>query len=135
MVIGGNSCPEGRGFESLHQILDGHFSHTFVVKIDMFVWKDENKMKKRSEVAHFFKKYISFIMTVFRPEGTFPFSKVDIFLLKWTKPDIFSTQKLNQKSLLQQTKLVFSSATMAEKSWPKNPRTKYSHTLKLYSIV
>ena len=27
---------EGRGFKSQHRILDGHFSHLFVVKIVMF---------------------------------------------------------------------------------------------------
>ena len=37
MVMGGVSCPECRGFESQHRILDGHFSHIFVVKIVMFV--------------------------------------------------------------------------------------------------
>ena len=33
LVMGGDSCTEGRGFKSLHHILDGHFSHIFVVKI------------------------------------------------------------------------------------------------------
>ena len=37
MVMGGDSCPDGRGFESQHCILDGHFSQIFVVKIVMFV--------------------------------------------------------------------------------------------------
>ena len=32
----GDSCSKGRGFESQHRILDGHFSHLFVVKIVMF---------------------------------------------------------------------------------------------------
>ena len=36
MVIGGDSCPEGRGFEFQHCILDAHFSHILVVKIVMF---------------------------------------------------------------------------------------------------
>ena len=30
-------CLKGRGFESQHHILDGHFSHLFVVRIVMFV--------------------------------------------------------------------------------------------------
>ena len=30
--MGGDSCPEDRGFKSQHCILDGHFSHIFVVK-------------------------------------------------------------------------------------------------------
>ena len=33
VVMGGDSRSEGRGFESLHLILDGHLSHIFVVKI------------------------------------------------------------------------------------------------------
>ena len=41
VVMWGDSCSKGRGFESRHHILDGHFSHIFVVKIVMmFVWKD-----------------------------------------------------------------------------------------------
>ena len=43
---GGGSCSDGHGFESQHHILDGHFSHLFVAKIVMFVWKDENKWKR-----------------------------------------------------------------------------------------
>ena len=35
MVMGGDSCFKGHGFESRHLILDGHFSHKFVVKIVM----------------------------------------------------------------------------------------------------
>ena len=35
VVMGRDSCYEGRGFESQHHILDGHFSHIFVVKIVM----------------------------------------------------------------------------------------------------
>ena len=34
--MGGDSCSEGRGFESQHHILNGHFSHLFVVKIVIF---------------------------------------------------------------------------------------------------
>ena len=37
MVMGRDSHSEGRGFESRHRILDGHFSHIIVVKIVMFV--------------------------------------------------------------------------------------------------
>ena len=35
MVMGGDSCSEGNGFKSQHRILEGHFSHIFVVKIVM----------------------------------------------------------------------------------------------------
>ena len=39
VVMGGDSCSKGRGFESRRRILDGHdiFSHLFVVKIVLFV--------------------------------------------------------------------------------------------------
>ena len=37
VVMGGDSCSKGRGFESQYRILDEHFSHLFVVKIAMFV--------------------------------------------------------------------------------------------------
>ena len=32
MVMGDDSCLRGCGFKSRHRILDGHFSHIFVVK-------------------------------------------------------------------------------------------------------
>ena len=36
VVMGRDSRSEGRGFKSLHRILDGHFPHIFVVKIVLF---------------------------------------------------------------------------------------------------
>ena len=42
----GDSCSKGREFKSRQCILDGHFSHLFVVKIVMCVWKDQNKLKR-----------------------------------------------------------------------------------------
>ena len=48
--MGGDSCSEGRGFESEPNILDGHFHiyiyiyiYIFAVKYLMFVQKDNNK--------------------------------------------------------------------------------------------
>ena len=35
VVMGEDSCSKGCGFKSQHHILDGHFSHIFVVKIGM----------------------------------------------------------------------------------------------------
>ena len=35
VVMGGDSCSEVHGFESLHRTLDGNFSHIFAVKIVM----------------------------------------------------------------------------------------------------
>ena len=37
MVMGEDSYPECRGFESPHSILNGHFLHLFVVKFLMFI--------------------------------------------------------------------------------------------------
>ena len=37
VVMRGDSRPRGHGFESRHQILDGHFFTYIVVKIVMFV--------------------------------------------------------------------------------------------------
>ena len=56
--MGGDSCSKGCGFESQHHLLDGHFSHLFIVKIVMFVWKDENK-RKRGRDGHFLKKVLN----------------------------------------------------------------------------
>ena len=47
VVMGGDSCSDGRGFEFKHIIRDGHW---FVVKIVLFVCrKDENKQKEAGE--------------------------------------------------------------------------------------
>ena len=45
VAMGGDSCSEGCGFESQRRILDGLniYSHILVVRIVMFVRKDENK--------------------------------------------------------------------------------------------
>ena len=60
-VNGRDSCSKGCGFESQHQILDGHFSYLFVVKIVMFVCKDENK-RKRSRGLSIFKKQANLLL-------------------------------------------------------------------------
>ena len=56
MVMGGDSRPKRRGFESRYRILDGHFSHLFVVKIVMCVRKEENKWKRGRGWPIFLKK-------------------------------------------------------------------------------
>ena len=55
VVMGDDSCSKGRGFKSLRRILDGHFSHWFVVKIVCL--KRQKKTKKRPALAHF-KKHL-----------------------------------------------------------------------------
>ena len=56
MVKGGDSCSKGRDFESLHHILEGHFSHRylFVVKFVMCVFEKTKIKEKWSELTHFF---------------------------------------------------------------------------------
>ena len=58
MVMGGDSRFKGCVFESQHHILDRHFSQLFVVRIAMFVGKDENK-RKRGRRLPIFKKVTS----------------------------------------------------------------------------
>ena len=55
MVMGRDSRSEGRGFESQHQILDGHFLHIFVVKIVML--NRRKYTKKRPGMAHLKKLF------------------------------------------------------------------------------
>ena len=49
--MGGDSCSEGRGFESRHSILDGHFSHQFVVKKFMDVCLKKTEKVNQKEVG------------------------------------------------------------------------------------
>ena len=58
VVMGGDSCNEGRGFKSQNCILDGHFSHLIVIKIVIFVWKDKIN-EKEAAVGAFFKKTLT----------------------------------------------------------------------------
>ena len=59
MVMVGESCSEGRGFESLWLILDGHLSHRYVVKVVMFVCRKDDNKQKRLGIAHFYEKYVN----------------------------------------------------------------------------
>ena len=54
VVMGGDSCSEGRGSNPCTVNLMDIFLHLFVVKIVMFIWKD----KKRPRDAPFFKKVV-----------------------------------------------------------------------------
>ena len=55
VVMGGDSRSEGHGFESRHRILDGHFSHIFVVKICNVCLKRPKINKKEAGVGPFKK--------------------------------------------------------------------------------
>ena len=46
VVIGGDSCSKDREFESWHRILDGHFSHLFVVKLNCVLEKMKINLKE-----------------------------------------------------------------------------------------
>ena len=69
--MGDDSCSNGCGFKSGHCILDGYdiFSHIFVVKIVLFVWKDLKKQKEVG-VAHLKKLTIllSFLFKFYFPK-------------------------------------------------------------------
>ena len=57
MVMGRDSRSEGRGFESRHRILDGHFFTCICCKNCNDVCLKRPKInKKRPGLAHFFKK-------------------------------------------------------------------------------
>ena len=56
VVIGRDSRSEGRGFESRQHILNGHFSHIFVVKIEMIFLKRLKINEKEAGIAPFLKK-------------------------------------------------------------------------------
>ena len=51
MVMGGDSHSKGRGFESRHHILDGHFSHIFLVKKFNVCLKSPNINEKEAGVG------------------------------------------------------------------------------------
>ena len=59
VVLGGDSCSEGGGFESQRRILVGHdiFSHWFIVKIVLFVWKRPKINKKGPGLANLKKSF------------------------------------------------------------------------------
>ena len=57
MVMGGGSCSKGREFESQHNILNGHFSHLFVVKIVMFETTKINE-KEAGDGPFFIKRLL-----------------------------------------------------------------------------
>ena len=58
VVMGGDSHSKGRGFKSQHRILDGLdiFSHWFVVKIVLFVWKTPKINEKEAGDGPFFRR-------------------------------------------------------------------------------
>ena len=57
MVMGRDSHSKGRVFESWHRILDGHFSHIFVVK-NCTVCLKRPKNEKEARIGPFFKESI-----------------------------------------------------------------------------
>ena len=57
--MGGDSWSDGRGFKSQHWMLDGHFSQIFVIKIEMYVWKDRNNWKRGRD-----SPFLTYLFTV-----------------------------------------------------------------------
>ena len=57
--MGWHSQSEGRGFESQHHILEGHFFTLICCEIvSMFVWKRQKLNEKEVEYCPFFKKIV-----------------------------------------------------------------------------
>ena len=54
--MGGDSRSKGCGFESQHRVLDGHFSHIFVLKICNVCLKRPKMNEKEAGVGRFFFK-------------------------------------------------------------------------------
>ena len=98
VVMGKGSISKGRGFESLHRILHGHFSHIFVVKIVSFFKKSENKLLKRPGLAHFFKKITTFCSNIW--SNWLPFSFL-VFYKRCLPPSV--SLKVSKFSALQWT--------------------------------
>ena len=82
VVMWGDTCSKGHGFESQHHMMDGCFSHLFVVKIVVFVSKDENK-RNRGQEWLIFKCF-----NVPRFKGTSKEMKKVTKLLLWLSFDI-----------------------------------------------
>ena len=76
VVMGGDSWPEGCGFKLQHCKLDWHFSHLFVVKIVMFVWKDYLINEKEAGDSPFNKT--NQIKVVYETSSTFWRQKIQI---------------------------------------------------------
>ena len=78
--MGGDSRSKDRGFESRHRILDGLdiFSHWFVVKIVLFVWKRPKINKKEAGDGPFFKK--TFTINFSNSMKSFAASEITQFL-------------------------------------------------------
>ena len=81
--MGGDSCSEGRGFKSHCCILDGHFSHLYLVKIVMFVWKDKNKLKRGLRWPIFLKKHCYFLALCNAFKGRLSTNPSVAFLSNW----------------------------------------------------
>ena len=63
MATGGDSLTRSYGFESQHRILDGHFSHIIVLKIIMFISKDQ-KIKEAKDGQ--FNIFLNFVFVFFK---------------------------------------------------------------------
>ena len=64
VVMGGDSCSKGHEFESLRQILDGHY-FTLICCKNCIVWLKRPKItEKEAGVGPFFKKMIRWSMMI-----------------------------------------------------------------------
>ena len=82
VVMVGDSCYKGRGFESRFLILDGHiiFSNIFVVRIVMFFEKTKI-YEKKAEDGPFFQRDDA--------KNQLPIAAFFTFFKKWVNPGLF----------------------------------------------
>ena len=59
MIMGGDSFPEGRGFESEHHILDGHF-FTYICCKHCSLFEKTKMKEKEAGIGPFFKKNFTY---------------------------------------------------------------------------
>ena len=59
VVIGGDSCTKGCEFESQQCTLDGHFSHTYLLKNLQWVFEKTKINEKEAGVGPFLKRVSS----------------------------------------------------------------------------
>ena len=57
MVMGGDSCSEGRGFKTQHCLPDGHFSHIICCKNCNVCLERQKLMKKWPGMVHLKNPY------------------------------------------------------------------------------
>ena len=126
--MGGDSCSEGRGFESRHCILDGHhiFSHIFVVRIEIVCLKKTKINEKEAEFGPF-KKIQLFNLYQNRHCFHFCFKFFSFFNIGHYRPLFLNFPLFNIVGSKQMFKIKFSSVCNRIKDLWYQKRPNHSH--------